>query len=175
MRRGAQRNSWLVVFLLLPAFMAGAVGGDKQEEADDGIDVYFRDVDLAALSDQAMEKYPETEAGESVTFDRAFPDAPPQISHSVEDMLPITWDNNECLECHHPDNAASEEDAPIPATHFERPVMAKGGKADSMVWVVKRYEKAKDVAGSRYTCDMCHTPQAENVDTPATSFVSVKP
>ncbi len=33
---------------------------------------------------------------------------------------------------------ASEEDAPIPETHFERPVMGAGKKEGPMVWVVKQ-------------------------------------
>jgi cytochrome c-type protein NapB len=160
------------VILVLPFFALGASANEK--EVDDGIDVYFRDVELTALSDQGLEKYTDTEAGESRLFDRSFPDAPPQISHTVEDMFPITWDDNQCLECHHPDNVASEADSPLPRSHFSRAVMGKGPKGKSMVWVVKGYEQAKDVAGNRYDCSMCHTPQATNVDTPKSDFIPLK-
>jgi nitrate reductase cytochrome c-type subunit len=160
------------VILVLPFFAAGA--GANEKEVDDGIDVYFRDVDLTALSDQALEEYPDAEAGESQLFKRSFPDAPPQISHTVADMLPITSSDNECLECHHPENVASEEDSPLPKSHFSRAVMGAGKKGESMVWVVKGYEDAKDVVGSRYNCDMCHAPQATNVDTPKSDFLSLK-
>jgi len=33
---------------------------------------------------------------------------------------------------------ASEEDAPIPETRFERPVMGAGKKEGPMVWVMKQ-------------------------------------
>ena len=171
MRRRAQLGSWLVV-LVLPFLAAGA--GATDAEVDDGIDVYFREVELTALSDQALEKYPDVEAGESQLLERAFPGAPPQIPHSLEDMLPITLDDNECIECHHPDNVASKEDSPLPKSHFSRAVMGAGGKGESMVWVVKGYEDAKDVVGSRYNCNMCHTPQATNVNTPKSDFIRLK-
>ena len=171
MRPRTRGSSWLLIGLL-PLFAAGASAGEK--ETDDGIDVYFRDVSLIAMSNQALEVYPESEAGESMLIERAFPDAPPQIPHTVEDMFPITADDNECIECHHPDNVAGKEDSPLPKSHFSRAVIGAGGKADGMVWVVKRYEDAGDVVGSRYNCDMCHTPQATNVDTPKSDFVRLK-
>ena len=171
MRRRAQLSSWLVIGLL--AFLAvGATANDK--EADDGLDVYFRDASLMALSDQALESYLDSEAGESKLIERAFPDAPPQIPHTLVDMLPITANDNECVECHHPDNVGSEADLPLPKSHFSRAVMGSGGKGDSMVWVVRGYEDAKDLGGSRYNCTMCHTTQATNVDTPGTKFIVLK-
>lgn len=171
MRRRARLSPWLVIFAL-PFFAPGA--GANEKEADDGIDVYFREVEVTALSDQALEKYTDTEAGQSRLFDRAFPDAPPQIPHSVEDMFPITWDDNQCLECHDPENAASEDDAPLPRSHFSRAVMGEGKKGESMVWVVKGYDEAKEVVGNRYDCGMCHVPQATNVDTPKSDFIRLK-
>jgi cytochrome c-type protein NapB len=175
MRRRTRRSSRLGTLLLLPLFAVGASADEKQAEIDEGIDIYFRDADLGALSDQALAKYIDTEAGESERIERSFPDAPPQIPHSVEDMLPITGDDNECIECHHPDNVASKEDLPSPKSHFQRVVMAKGKRDQGMVWVVQGYEKAEDVVGVRYNCVMCHTPQATNVKTPRSVFVTVKP
>jgi nitrate reductase cytochrome c-type subunit len=43
-----------------------------------------------------------------------------------------------------------------------------------MAWVVQGYDKAKDVTGMRYSCNMCHTPQATDVATPRSSFVRTK-
>ncbi|MCP5067783.1 MAG: hypothetical protein GY946_14575 [bacterium] len=149
---------------------ACAIGASADNEVDDGIDVYFRDVDLGALTKQALPAYPDTEAGESKNLDRAFPGAPPQIPHTVEDMLPILADDNECLNCHHPDNTTNKKDMPLTDSHFQRAVMGKGGKGDAMVWVVKSYKEVKDAFGSRYNCTMCHTPQASNVDTPKSTF-----
>jgi cytochrome c-type protein NapB len=166
-----QPSSWLVVLFSVTAIAAGAAADPKSGEVDDGMDVYFRDVDLVALSDQDLPTYPEAEAGDSTRLGRAFPDAPPQIPHSVEDMLPISTTDKACLECHDPESVASEEDRPIPKSHYERPVMRKGKKGESMVTIVAKYKKGEKLPGSRYNCTMCHTPQATNVDTPRSSFV----
>jgi nitrate reductase cytochrome c-type subunit len=182
-------DSWLAALLLVAPVAAGAASEKAQPEADDGMDVYFRDSDLSALSAQDVETYPadeagesrrlgrafpDAEAGESRRLGRAFPDAPPQIPHSVEDMLPITASDNECINCHHPDNAASEADAPIPRSHFRRAVMREGKKSEPMAWMVEKYVDTEDLAGRRYSCTMCHTPQATNVKTPASGFVTLE-
>lgn len=173
MRRRMQA-SWCLAGTLVPLLLLGADAGDLTKEADDGLDVYFRDTDLAAVAKQDAARYPTTDAGESKLIDRSFPDAPPSIPHTVEDMYPITEGDNECLECHHPDNAVEGSDVPMPKTHFRRPVMGKGGKGDLQVWVVKGYEEAAEMAGTRYNCSMCHTPQAENVRTVRSTFERVK-
>ena len=173
MQRTTRPSEWLVA-LLMPLLLLAIGGTDFATESDDGIDVYFRDTDLGALAKQDAAVFPTTEAGESLLIDRSFPDAPPVIPHAVEEMYPITADDNECLECHHPDNAAEGSDIPLPKTHFRQAVMAKGGKGDVMVWVVKSYEDTGDLAGNRYNCSMCHTPQAENARTITSTFKRVK-
>jgi cytochrome c-type protein NapB len=174
MGRSMRRNPWLAALLLLAPLATGAAAEKNRPEANDGLDVYFRDSDLDALSDQDAETYPADEAGESRRLGRAFPDAPPQIPHSLEDMLPITASDNECINCHHPDNAASEADAPIPRSHFRQAVMRRGKKGEPMAWMVEKYVDTEDLAGRRYDCTMCHTPQATNVKTPASSFVTLE-
>jgi cytochrome c-type protein NapB len=117
------------------------------------------------MSRQALEEYSEADPGDAGRLDRAFEGAPPQILHSVDGMLPITLGSNDCLDCHHPESAASEEDAPLPESHFQTPVMAKGQPGEPMAWRVQGYKKGDDVAGARFNCVMCHTPQAKNVQT----------
>jgi cytochrome c-type protein NapB len=172
MRRNKRLSSWSAG-IVLPLLLLGAGGGEPAKEQDDGMDMYFRDSALEALAKQDLAAYRETDAGESKKFDRSFPDAPPQIPHTVEDMLPITMRENECLECHAPENAIEKEDIPLPKTHFKHPQMAKGKKGDPMVWVVKSYEEKKEMVGSRYNCTMCHTPQAENARTLPNSFQKI--
>jgi nitrate reductase cytochrome c-type subunit len=168
------RLECLLVGLALLLCPVGAVGGDFEKEADDGLDVYFRDTGLESLAKQEAAAYSESDAGESKKFDRLFPDAPPQIPHTVEDIFPLTASDNECIDCHHPENAVGPEDVPIPTTHFKRAVMAKGSSSDYQVWLVKGYEEGEELAGSRYHCNMCHTPQAANAKTIKSSFQRVK-
>jgi cytochrome c-type protein NapB len=153
--------------VLIAVLLAGPVAA---EGGPDDIDVYFREGGLLEMTQQPLEVYPDTEAGESERVDTAFPGAPPVIPHTVEDMLPITYDDNECLECHHPDNA-EEDDVPLSKVHFEQPVMAAGKKGEPQVWVVRGYEEGDDVYGARFDCTMCHAPQATNVKDLGSRFV----
>jgi cytochrome c-type protein NapB len=172
MRIRALPSPWLLV-ALVPLLLLGGGSIDETPESKDGMDVYFRSTDLLALSEQGLPEYPDTPAGEAGSLGRDFPDAPPQIPHTTEDMYPITLDDNECLECHLPENA-SKGDVPVPESHFKAPVMGKGGPDDAMVWVVKDYQKSDELVGARYNCSMCHTPQAGNVDTPSSTFLSMQ-
>ena len=185
MRRRLGSDFWLLAVLVavfVPGALLGACAGTTEEgslkgagsstpEARDGMDVFFRDASLESLSDQALPKYPDADAGDSTKIARDFPDAPPQIPHAVEDMYPITLAGNECLECHLPENATGD-DVPLPESHFKAPVMGKGAAHEPMVWVVKDYRQTQDVTGARYNCNMCHTPQATNVSTPKNGFDS---
>ena len=181
-----RRSDFWLLAALVAVFVSGAFLGacagttekgapkdapTSATEADDGLDVFFRDASLQSLSDQALPEYPDADAGESTKIARDFPDAPPQIPHAVEDMYPITLADNECLGCHHPENAIGD-DVPLPESHFKAPVMGRGAAHEPMVWVVKDYRQIQDVAGARYNCNMCHTPQATNVSTPKNSFDS---
>ncbi len=173
MQLNTQHSFWLVA-ALVPLLLLGAGSVGNTKEADDGLDLYFRENALLATTDQDLPVYPNTKTGESARLQRDFPDAPPQIPHTVEDMYPITLDENECLDCHEPENAIGKQDVPLPESHFRAPIMGKGAPGDPMVWVVKDYKKINELVGARYNCNMCHTPQASNVKTPNNRFVSAR-
>ena len=169
MERNTKSAAWILALLAL-VLMAPSEGEEAMAEVDDGVDIYFRDVDLGAMSSQARAEYGEADPGDAGTLDRSFEGAPPQILHTVEDMLPITSGSNDCMDCHHPENTTDEEDYPIPDSHFQEAVMAKGQPGEAAVWKVQGYKKGDDVAGTRFNCTMCHTPQATNVKTPGSLF-----
>jgi nitrate reductase cytochrome c-type subunit len=164
MQENRRCTAWILV-LLLALVVAASPGQQEVAEVDDGLDVYFREADLAAVSRQSLEEYGKSEPGEAERLDRAFEGAPPQIPHSVEDLLPITLDSNDCLDCHDPESATSEEDAPLPESHFQTPVMGKGQPGEPMAWKVQGYKKSDQIAGARFLCTTCHAPQAMNVMT----------
>jgi len=167
MRRITVLTLW-VLALSTPALMAGA--GTK--EADDGIDVYFRDAGLLSVSDQGLPKYPTADPGDTKVLERAWETAPPSIPHTVEDMYPILLSSNECLACHSPENAIGEGDIPLSETHFDRPQIGEG--KGPMITIVKGYERGKEINMAQYNCNMCHTPVASNVDTPSSKFVEMQ-
>ncbi|MGD8308506.1 MAG: nitrate reductase cytochrome c-type subunit [Chromatiales bacterium] len=97
--------------------------------------------------------YNDVSPRRSEALPRAYPGAPPQIPHEVEGWLPIRAGANECLDCHDaPDDWGKElrrgEASPMPESHYTD----RSGKLTK-----------EHVAGARYVCTQCHTPQAENV------------
>jgi cytochrome c-type protein NapB len=85
--------------------------------------------------------------GKVKTFKKSFVTAPPMIPHSVQGMVPIKVGNNMCLNCHMPENAKAMGVTPIPSSHF----------VDNF----DGNKKTSKLAGSRYFCTTCHTPQAK--------------
>ena len=75
--------------------------------------------------------YDDTKARYSKSMDRAFPGAPPQVPHEMLSMLPITLDDNQCLECHdRPDEIGAEAGRggkPMDKMHYSK-VGAEGSE-----------------------------------------------
>jgi len=122
-------------------------------------------------------KYDRPAPGAAPRFERAYVNAPPMIPHSVEGLLPITQDNNQCLGCHMPNVAKSVGATPIPASHFTnyRPTtvlkggeLVKEGKTVGMhgqlgnVGDIKlaKAKKLNHLYPGRFNCSQCHAPQA---------------
>ncbi len=95
-------------------------------------------------------EYIKTPPGSGKKFGRAYENAPPQIPHSVEGLIPIKPGQNACLGCHLPDVAKSVGATPISKTHYALDLFTKGGK-----------KKELKIDPARYQCVMCHAPQAD--------------
>ncbi|MBX7490945.1 nitrate reductase cytochrome c-type subunit [Helicobacter turcicus] len=97
-------------------------------------------------------------AGESELIERAFENAPPMISHNVEDMLPITKENNSCTSCHLPGVAEAVAATPMPKSHFYN--------------FRDNVDMKENMDETRFNCVICHatqvsaTPLVENKFTP---------
>jgi len=102
------------------------------------------DINLAGV------QYISTPAGESKLIERAFENAPPLISHDVEDMMEITKDLNMCTSCHLPEVAVPLNATSMPKSHFLSMITGKdlGDQMDE----------------ARYNCTTCHIPQAVGLD-----------
>ncbi len=108
-------------------------------------------------------QYSKTEAGESKLLKRAFYDAPPMISHSIDEMVQ-TKEENECLDCH---NEGDEETPAIPPSHRIKAVVKSIDRSESrngMLHVVKEHSKVEEgINNERFYCTTCHVPQATNL------------
>lgn len=92
-------------------------------------------------------QYNQSEPGESQVLPRAYPGAPPLIPHEVSELLPITREDNACLDCHAADEGDSAGPPPIPQSHY---IDMRGAPG-----VVR-----ETIAGARFVCTTCHVPQA---------------
>ncbi len=122
-------------------------------------------------------KFDRPAPGSAQKFQRAYVNAPPMIPHSVEGLLPITQNNNQCLSCHMPDVAKSMGATPIPPSHFTnfRPkTVLKNGELLKEGKVVgpkgdignvgdiklAKAKKLNHLYQGRFNCTQCHAPQA---------------
>jgi cytochrome c-type protein NapB len=122
--------------------------------------------------------YSRPAPGTATRFERAFVNAPPMIPHSVDGLLPITQDNNQCLGCHMPEVAKGVGATPIPASHFTnyRPateykngevvkegkkVGIKGDIGNTSDIKIAKAKKLNHLYQGRFNCSQCHAPQAK--------------
>lgn len=140
-------QKWLAVSTVFALVSACAIVGGGINDSDIGLSK------TSVFDDPEPEVfvYDETRARYSTSMARAFPGAPPQVPHEVDSMLPITLDDNQCLECHdRPDEIGSEA--------------GRGGKPMDKMHYARAGEEGSDegwlLSGLRYNCNQCHVPQA---------------
>ncbi|WLT31110.1 nitrate reductase cytochrome c-type subunit [Geothrix sp. PMB-07] len=76
-------------------------------------------------------------------------ETPPVIPHGIADSLPITRSSNLCVDCHAVSGPKKKgEPTPIPASHY------LDLRRDPE-------HKAKQVAGSRMVCTLCHVARTD--------------
>lgn len=135
----------------------------------DETEIGLRKTDL--FSEQQVKpdetQYSESMAGSGHKFKRAFQDAPPMIPHSVEGMLPVQINNNQCVSCHAPEVASSLGALPYPESHmidFRPKHKFDGQKFEKAVDPMKNevsIKKISQLSGSRFNCTLCHAPQSK--------------
>jgi cytochrome c-type protein NapB len=97
--------------------------------------------DDTAAADKPFEArgYLGRKPGSQEGYARTFSTQPPLIPHAMENYDEVTLADNQCLECHAPENAKKKESPPIGEGH-----LAAGGPS-----------------AARYACVMCHVPQTD--------------
>jgi cytochrome c-type protein NapB len=135
--------------------------------------------------------YSRPAPGQSTRFERAYVNAPPMIPHSVDGLLPIKQDNNQCLGCHMPESAKAMGATPIPQSHFTnyRPttvykdgelvkegkkVGIQSGDALGNVGDIKlaKVKKLDHLYQGRFNCTQCHAPQSKTDTVVGNTFES---
>ena len=97
---------------------------------------------------QAPIKFKSVDPGDSEIQARLNAEFPPVISHSVQDIGPITLEENPCLECHNADVADDMGAVAVPASHRMDLRNSPGEYGDQ-------------VTGARYVCTSCHVEMTD--------------
>lgn len=136
--------------LLLSAVLASllslpAIAVQDQAIPEDSLGLYNSSV--YDVLDPAVVNYGGGDPGSNKRLVKSYHTAPPMITHTIKDMVPITRDFNLCKDCHvQPDligqKLATGMPVPAPASHYTN---------------VKKGE----LYMGRWNCTQCHTPQAK--------------
>lgn len=85
--------------------------------------------------------------GDQKLVSRTFLTQPPVVPHSIDKYVPITLEDNGCLECHVTDELRGKKMPKMGESHFSKTFKQADGSAA--------------VEMSRYQCDSCHVPQVD--------------
>lgn len=85
--------------------------------------------------------------GEPQLVARTYAWQPPVIPHSIEKYVPITAEENACLECHTTDELRGKKVPKMGESHFSKTAKEKDG--------------SPAVEMTRFQCDSCHVPQVD--------------
>lgn len=97
--------------------------------------------------------------GQPKLIERTFVGQPPMVPHSVEKYVPLTAEENACMECHQTEEIRGQKIPQIGVSHYSKTVKTKAGKPALEM--------------SRFQCDSCHVPQVDAKPLVDTRFVGV--
>ncbi len=90
---------------------------------------------------------------------RTFVGQPPMVPHTVEKYVPLTMEENACMECHQTEEIRGQKIPQIGTSHFSKTLKTKAGKPALEM--------------TRFQCDSCHVPQVDAKDLVDSRFVGV--
>lgn len=147
----------LTISVCAIAVLFGCAGRLEPEAIPDD-QIGLSKVDVREVPDPDPVLDDTTEPGEGGVMERAYDGAPPLISHAATDFLPITREENLCLECHQVEGEKEEGlPTPIPESHYTDLRNAPSEVGDGVV-------------GARYNCTLCHVPQTGAAPLVTSSF-----
>ena len=97
--------------------------------------------------------------GQPALITRTFVGQPPMVPHTIEKYVPLTIDENACMECHQTEEIRGQKIPQIGASHFSKNLKTKSGKPA--------------VEMTRFQCDTCHVPQVDAKELVDSRFVGV--
>ncbi len=113
--------------------------------------------DKAPEVKQYAEKMPGV--GQPQLIARTFLGQPPVVPHTVDKYVPLTMEENACMDCHQTAEIRGQKIPQIGESHFSKTLMTKKGKPALEM--------------SRFQCDTCHIPQVDAKELVTNQFVGV--
>ncbi len=132
-----------------PAESATAAEAAEQPAAAAGDGIRGSDLLASGSEELPVVSAAAPAPGSAERLPRAYENAPPQIPHSIDGLVPITLGNNACLSCHQPGVAENVGATPMSPTHIKMDLFTKSEG------------KKVPVDPARYNCTQCHVPQAD--------------
>jgi len=134
-------------FLLLSAVLALSLPANAvQDQAIPDDDLGLSKTSVYDVPDPIIVNYGGGDPGTNKRAEKSYHTAPPMITHSIVDMVPIRQDFNLCKDCHVQPDLLKQKitvgmPIPAPASHYAN---------------VKKGE----LYMGRWNCTQCHAPQA---------------
>lgn len=114
------------------------------------------DVRTADAAPETAKVYAGRRPGSQKPIARTYDGQPPLVPHAIENFDEITVEENQCLECHAPANAAKKSAPKLADSHLAVDRVA--------------------VRQERYQCNSCHVPQVDAPPLVANQFAgALKP
>ena len=119
---------------------------DAESAVIDDINMGLSKMSVFDTPTPPVAKFGNIEPGELDRLPIAYSTLPPQIGHAIDEYMPITLEENECIDCHDRRKLLKREwrigkKLPMPDNHYGS-FNKQGG--------------VEDVAGARYNCTQCH-------------------
>ena len=133
----------LMVAITACASSGGGGGGGAIDELNMGLSVF----DTPTPDTYT---YSDGKPGYNDPLPRAWEEAPPQIPHQVAKFLPVTAEDNQCLDCH---------DVP---KYIDKPKNMDRSKKSKSPMSEEHYASSNmdELSGARFNCTQCHVPQS---------------
>jgi nitrate reductase (cytochrome), electron transfer subunit len=135
-------------FLLLSAVLALSLPANAvQDQSIPDDDLGLSKTSVYDVPDPIIVNYGGGDPGTNKRAEKSYHTAPPMITHSIVDMVPIRQDFNLCKDCHVQPDLLKEKitvgmPIPAPVSHYTN---------------VKKGE----LYMGRWNCTQCHAPQAK--------------
>lgn len=138
----------LVFLLAFPALIDSACTRDKSKDiSDTDIGLSKSSVFDAPAPDRTLAN--RSDPGDRAVVPRGFSDQPIVIPHGISAFLPITLEDNQCIDCHKVTEKEAGEPTPIPVSHY---VDLRGASRTA----------GNEIVGARYNCVSCHVSPGDN-------------